>query len=92
MPDVKLSQLAAASAASVAAGVLAGCVLAVATGERTMGLLLGAVVSSTDAAAVFATLRRLPLPRRMAASCASTYQNAKRASTTTCRRSPGNRR
>jgi potassium/hydrogen antiporter len=29
-------------------------------------LLLGAVVSSTDAAAVFATLRRLPLPRRMA--------------------------
>jgi cell volume regulation protein A len=31
-------------------------------------LLLGAVISSTDAAAVFATLRRLPLPRRMAAS------------------------
>jgi cell volume regulation protein A len=32
------------------------------------GLLLGAVISSTDAAAVFATLRRLPLPRRMAAA------------------------
>jgi cell volume regulation protein A len=31
-------------------------------------LLLGAVVSSTDAAAVFATLRRLPLPRRMVAA------------------------
>src|SRR3954468_11765458 len=31
-------------------------------------LLLGAVISSTDAAAVFATLRRLPLPRRMAAA------------------------
>ncbi|MEU2349333.1 potassium/proton antiporter [Modestobacter sp. NPDC049651] len=31
-------------------------------------LLLGAVVASTDAAAVFATLRRLPLPRRMAAA------------------------
>ena len=29
--------------ASVAAGVLAGCVLAVIAGERTMGLLLGAV-------------------------------------------------
>ena len=31
-------------------------------------LLLGAVISSTDAAAVFASLRRLPLPRRMAAA------------------------
>ena len=34
----------------------------------TFALLVGAVVSSTDAAAVFTTLRRLPLPRRMAAS------------------------
>jgi cell volume regulation protein A len=33
-----------------------------------LALLLGAVISSTDAAAVFATLRRLPLPRRLAAS------------------------
>jgi cell volume regulation protein A len=31
-------------------------------------LLLGAVVTSTDAAAVFATLRRLPLPRRTLAA------------------------
>jgi cell volume regulation protein A len=31
-------------------------------------LLLAAVISSTDAAAVFAALRRLPLPRRLAAS------------------------
>jgi cell volume regulation protein A len=31
-------------------------------------VLLGAVVSSTDAAAVFANLRRLPLPRRMVAA------------------------
>jgi cell volume regulation protein A len=31
-------------------------------------LLVGAVVSSTDAAAVFATLRRLALPRRMVAT------------------------
>jgi cell volume regulation protein A len=31
-------------------------------------LLLGAVISSTDAAAVFAALRRLPLPRRLAAA------------------------
>jgi cell volume regulation protein A len=36
--------------------------------EWGTALLLGAVVSSTDAAAVFATLRRLPLPRRMAAT------------------------
>jgi cell volume regulation protein A len=33
-----------------------------------LALLLAAVVSSTDAAAVFATLRRLPLPRRMVAA------------------------
>ena len=34
----------------------------------TFALMLAAVISSTDAAAVFATLRRLPLPRRVAAS------------------------
>jgi cell volume regulation protein A len=33
-----------------------------------LALLIAAVISSTDAAAVFATLRRLPLPRRMAAA------------------------
>ncbi len=32
----------------------------------TLALLLGAVVSSTDAAAVFSVLRRVPLPRRLA--------------------------
>ena len=36
--------------------------------EWGFALLLAAVISSTDAAAVFATLRRLPLPRRVAAS------------------------
>ena len=34
----------------------------------SFALLVGAVVTSTDAAAVFASLRRLPLPRRMVAS------------------------
>ena len=33
-----------------------------------VALLLAAVISSTDAAAVFAALRRLPLPRRIAAA------------------------
>ncbi|PZG06754.1 potassium/proton antiporter, partial [Nonomuraea aridisoli] len=34
--------------------------------EWRLALLLGAIVSSTDAAAVFAVLRALPLPRRLA--------------------------
>ncbi|MBB1256183.1 potassium/proton antiporter [Streptomyces alkaliterrae] len=47
-------------------------VLALATGARLLlgldwhlALLLGAIVASTDAAAVFAVLRSLPLPRRV---------------------------
>ncbi|MCZ2847635.1 potassium/proton antiporter [Modestobacter sp. VKM Ac-2978] len=36
--------------------------------EWLFALLLGAVVTSTDAAAVFSTLRRIPLPRRMVAA------------------------
>jgi cell volume regulation protein A len=34
--------------------------------DWTLALLLGAVLSSTDAAAVFSVLRRVPLPRRLA--------------------------
>nr|WP_083855308.1 potassium/proton antiporter [Thermaerobacter subterraneus] len=36
--------------------------------DWTHGLLIGAIVGSTDAAAVFAILRRTPLPRKLAAT------------------------
>lgn len=55
-------------------GVVVSVVVTAAVGVLLLGfdwgfaLLLAAVISSTDAAAVFATLRRLPLPRRLAAS------------------------
>ncbi|SCX50268.1 cell volume regulation protein A [Klenkia marina] len=52
----------------VSVGVTAAAAVWLLGVDWTTALLLGAVVSSTDAAAVFATLRRLPLPRRMAAS------------------------
>lgn len=51
--------------AAVVTGVVAMLVLSVSW--RT-GLLVGAIVSSTDAAAVFAALRRLPLRRRVGAA------------------------
>jgi cell volume regulation protein A len=58
--------------ATVGVAVSVGITAAIAVGLLGFGwgfaLLLGAVISSTDAAAVFATLRRLPLPRRMAAA------------------------
>src|ERR687893_312706 len=55
-------------------GVVVSVVVTGAVGVVVLGfdwgfaLLLAAVISSTDAAAVFSTLRRLPLPRRLAAS------------------------
>jgi potassium/hydrogen antiporter len=51
----------------VTAGVVAGSVRLVLDVDWTTALLLGAVVSSTDAAAVFSLLKRAPLPRRIAA-------------------------
>ncbi len=47
------------------AGVVAGGVLLITDLPLTTALLLGAVVSSTDAAAVFTVVRRSPLPRRI---------------------------
>lgn len=51
----------------VTAGVTAGGVLLLLDAEPTTALLVGAVVASTDAAAVFTVLRRAPLPRRLTA-------------------------
>ncbi|MCA0143563.1 potassium/proton antiporter [Blastococcus sp. LR1] len=60
------------SLATVGVVVSIGVTAAVSVGllgwEWGFALLVAAVISSTDAAAVFATLRRLPLPRRLAAS------------------------
>jgi cell volume regulation protein A len=52
----------------VSVGVTAAITVGLLDVSWGFALLLGAVISSTDAAAVFAALRRLPLPRRLAAS------------------------
>ncbi len=63
-PGIALSTIGVAVSVGVTAGI---GVLLLGYGWG-FALLLAAVISSTDAAAVFATLRRLPLPRRLAAS------------------------
>jgi cell volume regulation protein A len=63
VPAVVLSTLGVAVTVAVVAGT---CVLVLGTTPRT-ALLLGAAVSSTDAAAVFSVLRRLPLRPRLRA-------------------------
>lgn len=63
VPAVVLSTLGVAVTVAV---VAATCVLVLDTSPRT-ALLLGAAVSSTDAAAVFSVLRRLPLRPRLRA-------------------------
>ncbi|WP_222193570.1 potassium/proton antiporter [Modestobacter italicus] len=63
-PGLTLATLGVAVSISVTAAVTVW-LLGYAWG---FAILLAAVISSTDAAAVFATLRRLPLPRRLAAS------------------------
>ena len=52
----------------VSVGVLASITVLLLDVSWGFALLLAAVIGSTDAAAVFAALRRLPLPRRLAAA------------------------
>jgi cell volume regulation protein A len=52
----------------VSAGVVAAVGVWLLDFSWAFALLVGAVVTSTDAAAVFSSLRRLPLPRRMVAA------------------------
>ncbi|MGY2004667.1 potassium/proton antiporter [Blastococcus sp. SYSU DS1024] len=53
---------------AVSVGITAAFAVWLLDASWGFALLLAAVVGSTDAAAVFAALRRLPLPRRLAAS------------------------
>ncbi len=53
---------------AVSVGVTAAIVVVLLDASWGFALLLAAVIGSTDAAAVFAALRRLPLPRRLAAA------------------------
>jgi cell volume regulation protein A len=70
VPEVRRIAAPALSLATVGVIVTGGIVALVAAPlldvDRTTALLVGAVVASTDAAAVFASLRRVALPRRLA--------------------------
>lgn len=59
--------LLATVAVVITAGILGAGTYLLLDIELLTALLIGAVVASTDAAAVFAMLRRAPLPRRLAA-------------------------
>ena len=69
LPDLRRVAAPAVSLATIGVVVSAGLVAAVAGPflgvDRTTALLIGAVVASTDAAAVFSALRNVPLPRRI---------------------------
>ncbi|ADU52238.1 sodium/hydrogen exchanger [Thermaerobacter marianensis DSM 12885] len=61
--------LALATAGVAISAAVVGGVAALLPGlDLAHGLLIGAIVGSTDAAAVFAILRRTPLPRKLAAT------------------------
>jgi potassium/hydrogen antiporter len=69
LPEVRRIAVPAVSLATVGVFVTAGVVALTAAPlldvDRTTALLIGAVVASTDAAAVFTALRRVAMPRRL---------------------------
>jgi cell volume regulation protein A len=64
-PVLPLAACLATLGVTVSVGVVAAAAHVLLGFDLQLALLLGAAVSSTDAAAVFATLRRLPLPPRL---------------------------
>ncbi len=66
-PAMPLGVVLATVGFGITVAVTAGAAVVILGFDVRDGLLLGAIVSSTDAAAVFATLRRLPLRGRLAA-------------------------
>lgn len=65
-PAVPVATVLATVGVGVSIVVLAACVMVPLGMDLRSALLLGAVLASTDAAAVFSVLRRLPLPPRLA--------------------------
>ncbi|MFI9844113.1 potassium/proton antiporter [Nonomuraea sp. NPDC051941] len=64
--SVPLAMILATAGVTVSIVVVALVVQAILGIDQTTALILGAVLASTDAAAVFSVLRRLPLPPRLA--------------------------
>ena len=67
-PVVGLAAVLATVGVVVSVGVTAGLAILLLDVDLRTAILLGAVVSSTDAAAVFSALRQLPLTRRLRAT------------------------
>ena len=67
-PAVPLAVVLSTVGVAVSVGVVAGASVLLLDVSWRSGLLLGAIVSSTDAAAVFSTLRALGLPPRLTAT------------------------